>query len=97
MIQIQVLGEMADAHEQEKRELSQQMIQEGKHSELEEALKEQEKRQMEQLESKKAELDDELHTAETKIIDMINNEKNHAITTLHKNVLEEVRSKSLTT
>lgn len=81
---------MTDRHEQEKMELSQQLIQQGKHDQVEEALKELEKRQKAQLENKQAELDSELQTEESQIKQMINEENSSSLIAEHRNILDKV-------
>ena len=70
--------------------LSQALIQEGKHDDAEEAMKELQSRQQKQLQNKQLELSAELVRAETKIQEMLNGEKVDLISTAHRNVLEEV-------
>ena len=81
---------MNDEHEQEKMDLSQMLIQQGRHEDVEESLKELQKRQQEQLDNKQAELDAELKSAESKIYQMINGETVALTTKSHRDILEEV-------
>lgn len=89
---LQALDEMADAHEQEKAELTQTLTQQGDHEQLQEALKALEKRQHDQISNKQAELDSELHSTEVKVKQAINEETNNAVIAAHKDILKEVGS-----
>lgn len=82
---------MADTHEQERTDLSQSLMQQGRVSEVEEALKKLEKRQQEEVDSKQAELDTELNTAEVKLVQMVNEEANSTVVAAHRKLLEEVQ------
>lgn len=86
------MDDMSDAHEREKAELSQILIQQGRHDDEEEALKELKKRQQEEIDSKQSELDSELQATETKVRQMINEEQTNATVAAHRNTLEQVMS-----
>lgn len=88
---VQIVDEMTDAHEQEKMELSQTLIQQGRHDAVEECLKALQKRQQEQLDNRQAELDGELLASEAKVQQMINGEQTSLVSNTHRDVLEEVR------
>jgi len=83
---------MTDANEQEKMDLSQTLIQQGKHDEVEEAVKELQKRQEEQLERTQAELASELNTTEAKLQMMIDDESSAAVAASHRSKLDDVSS-----
>lgn len=87
------MDEMADVHEQEKMEISQVLIQQGKHDQVEESVKELEKRQQGQIENKQAALDSELQAQENKLTQMINEENNSSVMAEHRNILDKVSMK----
>ena len=91
VISVQVMDELSDRQEQERMELSQLLIQQGKHNQVEEALKELERKHKSQTENKQAELDGELQTEQNHITQMINEESNSTLTAEHRNILDKVR------
>lgn len=90
-ILLKELDEMTDAHEQEKAQLSQTLMQQGEPEQLEEALKALEKRQHEQISNKQAELNSELQSMKVKVKEAVNEETNKAVIAAHKDILKEVR------
>lgn len=88
----QVMDELSDTHEQEKMDMTQSLIQVGRHSEVDEAVRELERRQHEQVESRQAEIDAELNTAECTLVQALHEEAEKTTIASHRKLLEEVRS-----